>query len=69
MNSFDFIHQSQDSKGSLAPLKIEVLHDINAGVYVASSKDLRGLVAEAETMDELKEEVRLSVEALLKLRL
>lgn len=33
--------------------RVEVLHDQDADVYVATSPDLRGLVAEAKTKDEL----------------
>lgn len=34
-------------------LRIDVLHDDEAKVYVATSPDLRGLVAEAKSLDEL----------------
>lgn len=37
--------------------RVDVLHDSEAGVYVATSPDLRGLVAEAPTLDELFREV------------
>lgn len=33
--------------------RVEVMHDEEAKVYVATSPDLRGLVAEAETVDEM----------------
>ncbi|MET3512728.1 putative RNase H-like HicB family nuclease [Pseudacidovorax sp. 1753] len=33
--------------------RINVIHDDEAGVYVATSPDLQGLVAEAKSMDEL----------------
>ena len=33
--------------------RVTVIRDDEAGVYVASSPDLRGLVAEAATLDEL----------------
>lgn len=34
-------------------LRVEVMRDRDAGVFVAISPDLRGLVAEAKTADEL----------------
>lgn len=33
--------------------RVEVAHDAEAGVYIARSPDLRGLVAEAKTKAEL----------------
>lgn len=50
------------------PLKltVDVFHDTEANVFVATSKDLRGLVAEAETMDVLVLEVQSSVNELLR---
>ena len=36
---------------------IDVLHDDEAGVYIATSKNVRGLVVEAETLDQIKVEV------------
>ncbi len=46
-------------------LRIDVLRDKEAGVFVATSNDLRGLVAEAATMDELIIEVNAVLETLL----
>ncbi|MFZ2449464.1 MAG: DUF1902 domain-containing protein [Methylovulum miyakonense] len=34
-------------------IKVEIIHDDQANVYVATSPDLKGLVVEAETLDEL----------------
>lgn len=48
-------------------VRIDVLHDEEVGVYIATSKDLRGLVCEADTMDELKDEVEKVVRDLVKL--
>ena len=42
--------------GRRLTVNLDVLHDEEAGVYVATSKNLRGLVCEAPTMDELKAE-------------
>lgn len=38
-------------------VKVEIIHDKVANVYVATSPDLKGLVVEAETLDELEKEV------------
>lgn len=38
-------------------IKVEIIHDNEANVYVATSSDLKGLVVEAETLDELEKEV------------
>jgi hypothetical protein len=38
-------------------IKIEIIHDDEADVYIATSSDLKGLVVEAETLDELEKEV------------
>lgn len=38
-------------------LRVNVMRDEEAGVFVATSADLPGLVAEAETMDALVKEV------------
>ncbi|MFZ2449463.1 MAG: DUF1902 domain-containing protein [Methylovulum miyakonense] len=45
--------------------KVEIIHDDEANVYVATSPDLKGLVVEAETLDELEKEVRDLVPELL----
>lgn len=46
-------------------LRVNVFKDEEAGVFVATSDDLRGLVAEATTMDELVDEVKLVINDLL----
>ena len=46
-------------------LRVYVFHDKEANVYVATSRDLPGLVAEAATVDQLIEEVNSSAEELL----
>ncbi|MFI3185794.1 MAG: DUF1902 domain-containing protein [Methylococcaceae bacterium] len=38
-------------------IKVEIIHDDEANVYVATSSDLKGLVVEAEALDELEKEV------------
>lgn len=50
-------------------LRIDVIRDDEAGVFVATSKDLRGLVCEAATMDELIRELRSATNELLTLQL
>ncbi|WP_019864463.1 DUF1902 domain-containing protein [Methylovulum miyakonense] len=50
-------------------IKVEIIHDDEANVYVATSLDLKGLVVEAETLDELEKEVRDLVPELLTLNL
>ncbi len=50
-------------------ITVEIIHDDEANVYVATSPDLRGLVVEAETLDELEKEVRDLVPELLTLNL
>jgi predicted RNase H-like HicB family nuclease len=40
-------------------------HDPEAGVYFAHSDDLRGLVVEAKTLEELRKEIRAAAEELL----
>lgn len=50
-------------------LRVNVLHDEEANVFVATSNDLRGLVCEARTLDELVKEVESSVDELLDLQL
>lgn len=46
-------------------LQIDVLHDEEAGVFVATSEDLRGLICEAPSIDELVKEVNIATGELL----
>lgn len=46
-------------------VKIEVIHDKDAGVFVATSRDLAGLVVETSSMDALFPEVYDCVNMLL----
>lgn len=55
--------------GATVRLLVEIKHDEEAGVYFASSPDLRGLVVEAETLDELRSEIMGAVEGLMDLEL
>ena len=53
-------------------IKLDVIHDKDAGVYVITSADLRGLVVEAPdtaTAEELHEEIHGCVESLMRERL
>lgn len=53
------------SLGATLVFRVDVLHDQEAGVFVATSPDIRGLVAEAATIEELFHEVRSGAEMLL----
>jgi len=46
-------------------IRIDVLHDAEAQVFVGTSKDVRGLVVEAQTLDELLTEARELIPLLL----
>ena len=48
-------------------IKVDIIHDNEANVYIATSSDLIGLVVEAETLDELEKEVLELVPELLAL--
>ncbi|KQV50065.1 DUF1902 domain-containing protein [Massilia sp. Root335] len=50
-------------------LRIDVIRDDEASVFVATSDDLPGLVCEAPTMDDLVKEVNLAIGELLTLHL
>ena len=52
--------------GATLVYRVDVLHDPEAGMYVATSPDLRGLVAEAPTMDELSREVHAGADELIR---
>ena len=47
------------------PLRIQVTHDNEADVYIATSTDFAGLVAEAPSLDELTFSVRDCAEMLI----
>jgi predicted RNase H-like HicB family nuclease len=51
--------------GLRVKLRIDVLRDEEAKVFVARSPDLRGLVAEAETLDELVANLQAAVNDLM----
>ena len=48
-------------------IRIDVLKDIEADVYVATSKDIPGLVIEAESFSQLRDEVTEAIPNLLAL--
>jgi predicted RNase H-like HicB family nuclease len=50
-------------------LTVKVIKDEEAGVFVATSDDLRGLVAEAPTLDELFKEVQNVLDDLMQIEL
>ncbi|MCP4700148.1 MAG: DUF1902 domain-containing protein [Gammaproteobacteria bacterium] len=47
------------------PVQVDITKDHEAGVYIATSEDLPGLVLESEDMDELKAAVSEAIPALL----
>lgn len=51
--------------GATLIYRVDVVRDVEAGVYVATSPDVRGLVAEASTMDDLFREVDAGAEELI----
>ncbi len=53
--------------GATLTIVIEVCHDDEAGVYIATSKDIPGLVIEAESYSQLKNEVTEAIPNLLSL--
>lgn len=57
------------SLGFSLSIKINVVFDEEANVYVATSNDLKGLVVEAETLDELKQEVALLIPEMISLNM
>jgi predicted RNase H-like HicB family nuclease len=50
-------------------LRVHIRHDLEANVYVAESPDLEGLIVEAHTLDEVKDESLAAAAALLELKL
>ncbi len=52
--------------GATLVYRVDVIHDTEAGVYVATSPDVRGLVAEAATMDALFHEVHAGADELIR---
>ena len=48
-------------------IKVDVFYDNEVDVYVATSSDLKGLIVEAQTLDELENEVKLLIPELLEL--
>jgi len=48
-------------------IKVEVIFDAEANVYIATSPAVRGLVIEAATLDEIRTEVELALPELLAL--
>jgi hypothetical protein len=50
-------------------LRVDVARDHDANVFVATSDDLKGLVCEAASMDDLVKEVGLAMTELLALQL
>ena len=50
-------------------LRIDVMHDSEADVFVATSNDLRGLVCEAQTPEDLYSEITAAIDELMAIQL
>ena len=48
-------------------IKVDVIFDTDANVYVATSPTVRGLVIEADTLDSIRAEVEMALPELLNL--
>ena len=53
--------------GVTLTIRVEVLKDSEAGVYVATSPDVNGLVIEAESFSQLRDEVTEAIPNLISL--
>lgn len=56
-------------RGVTISVPVDVFFDKEANVYYATSPHLQGLAVEAETLDNLREEVRGAVNVLIELKL
>jgi len=54
--------------GATLSIEVNVFFDKEAGVYIATSKDVPGLVIEAESLDEMKPEITEAIHTLLELK-
>lgn len=61
--------KSLAKRGVKLTLKVNVIYDPDARVFVADSPDLRGLVCEADTLDRLLPELRSSIRELISFEL
>lgn len=48
-------------------VRVEVIHDAEAGVYIATSQDLAGLIIEVDNIEALRAEIKEAIVNLLKL--
>lgn len=55
--------------GAPVRLRVNIVYDSQANVYVAESPDLEGLIVEGKTLDEVKDEALAAAGALLELKL
>lgn len=51
--------------GFTLKIRVDIVRDPEAGVFVATSRDLQGLVCESETLDSLRNDIRRATNALL----
>ncbi len=49
-------------------LRVKVIHDDDAGVYIGTSPDVSGLVIEAETLEDLAKEIALTLPDLIEVK-
>lgn len=54
--------------GGRVQIKLNIIRDNEAGVFVGSSPDLEGLILEAETVPELIKEAHLVIPELMRMR-
>lgn len=59
------LNKTSPSLGTPLLIKVEVMFDNEAHVYVATSPTVRGLVVEAATLDEIRTEVERGLPELL----
>ncbi len=53
--------------GAKIVIRIDFIHDKEANVFVATSRDIKGLVVEAETYDQLQSELKEAIATLSEL--
>jgi len=57
--------KTDNARSAARPLTVRAFWDHEAGVWVANSDDVPGLVTEAETMDKLVEKLKVLIPELL----
>lgn len=54
-------------RGVTINIRIDLFMDVESGVFVATSKDIQGLIIEAESFSQLRDEVSEAIPVLLAL--